>query len=52
MKPTFLSNLNEKIESVRTKMYEAYENGRSYEELLKISQELDDLLNRLEEINK
>ncbi|WP_242520167.1 aspartyl-phosphate phosphatase Spo0E family protein [Halobacillus kuroshimensis] len=44
--------MNEKIEGVRAKMYEAYEDGRSYEELLKISQELDDLLNRLEQITK
>ncbi|TGB03576.1 aspartyl-phosphate phosphatase Spo0E family protein [Halobacillus salinus] len=43
--------LNEKIEKVRLKMYEAYANSVEYSELVKISQELDDLLNQLDRLN-
>ncbi|MFC3041084.1 aspartyl-phosphate phosphatase Spo0E family protein [Virgibacillus xinjiangensis] len=38
--------LEEKIEYLRTVMYEASQNER-YDKLVKISQELDDLLNKL-----
>ncbi|WP_081988302.1 aspartyl-phosphate phosphatase Spo0E family protein [Halobacillus sp. BBL2006] len=35
------------IEEVREKMYEAYQSPNNYTEVLRISQELDDLLNKL-----
>ncbi|RWZ51364.1 aspartyl-phosphate phosphatase Spo0E family protein [Halobacillus fulvus] len=44
--------LETKIEKVRLKMYEAYSQPVEYHELLKISQELDDLLNQLERLIK
>lgn len=36
-----------KIEEVREKMYEAYHVPNNYSEVLKISQELDQLMNKL-----
>ncbi len=42
-----LSSLEKRIEEVRVSMYEAYAQDLSYENVLKISQELDHLLNKL-----
>ena len=39
-----------KIERVRSEMYEAYNQSRDYETLLRISEELDGLLNKLEDL--
>ncbi|SFK49219.1 Spo0E like sporulation regulatory protein [Halobacillus dabanensis] len=39
--------LKKQIEDKRQKMYDAYLNGSNYNYVVKLSQELDDLLNRL-----
>ncbi|WP_081988261.1 aspartyl-phosphate phosphatase Spo0E family protein [Halobacillus sp. BBL2006] len=39
--------LEEKIEYTRWKMYEAYLNNTDYQEVLRLSQKLDHLLNQL-----
>ncbi|MGR9047299.1 aspartyl-phosphate phosphatase Spo0E family protein [Halobacillus faecis] len=41
--------LEQQIEELRARMYEIYNNNPKDEELLRISQELDDLLNRFSE---
>ncbi|WP_394219403.1 aspartyl-phosphate phosphatase Spo0E family protein [Halobacillus trueperi] len=41
--------LEQQIEELRTRMYEIYNNNPTDAELLRISQELDDLLNRFRE---
>ncbi|WP_249869550.1 aspartyl-phosphate phosphatase Spo0E family protein [Oceanobacillus saliphilus] len=41
-------SLEVQVEQLRNKMYEAYKNNESYDRIIKISQELDRLLNRLE----
>ncbi|UOQ43334.1 aspartyl-phosphate phosphatase Spo0E family protein [Halobacillus salinarum] len=43
-------SLHRQIEDLREKMYEVYETSADYEDLLKISQELDRLLNELEKM--
>ncbi|MCF3943974.1 aspartyl-phosphate phosphatase Spo0E family protein [Oceanobacillus alkalisoli] len=40
------------IEKKRLKMYEAYTNNATYEKLINISQELDQLLNQLATLNQ
>ncbi|UOQ43317.1 aspartyl-phosphate phosphatase Spo0E family protein [Halobacillus salinarum] len=40
-------HLEKQIETLRTQMYEAYRNYSRYEDIVKISQELDKLLNEL-----
>ncbi|MBX0356062.1 aspartyl-phosphate phosphatase Spo0E family protein [Halobacillus sp. Nhm2S1] len=42
-----ISKLEEKIESVRHELYDAYLSGADDEEVLYISQKLDKLLNQL-----
>ncbi|WP_277752096.1 aspartyl-phosphate phosphatase Spo0E family protein [Halobacillus salinus] len=42
--------LQKQIETVRTEMYTAYNNAVEYGELVKISQELDELLNQLDKL--
>ncbi|REJ09084.1 aspartyl-phosphate phosphatase Spo0E family protein [Halobacillus trueperi] len=42
-----ISLLEEKIESVRQEMYDAYLNGADDDDVLHISQKLDKLLNQL-----
>ncbi|RDY72768.1 Spo0E family sporulation regulatory protein-aspartic acid phosphatase [Halobacillus sp. SY10] len=44
--------LEQQIEELRTRMYEIYNNNPTDDELLRISQELDDLLNRFSEQRK
>ncbi|WP_232324790.1 aspartyl-phosphate phosphatase Spo0E family protein [Halobacillus mangrovi] len=39
--------MNAEIEVLRRRLYEAYEKGSSYEQLVHISQKLDFLLNQL-----
>lgn len=39
-----------KIERVRSEMYEVYNQSLDYEKLLRISEELDELLNKLDEL--
>ncbi|WP_081988402.1 aspartyl-phosphate phosphatase Spo0E family protein [Halobacillus sp. BBL2006] len=39
--------LEQKIEQLRVRMYEIYEQDLSEEELLRISRDLDELLNKL-----
>ncbi|MGI8314587.1 Spo0E family sporulation regulatory protein-aspartic acid phosphatase [Halobacillus mangrovi] len=41
------SPLEKNIECTRGKMYEAYKNNSDYEEVLRLSQKLDQLLNQL-----
>ncbi|WP_406944149.1 Spo0E family sporulation regulatory protein-aspartic acid phosphatase [Halobacillus sp. SY10] len=43
-----ISWLEERIEAVRQEMYDAYLNGADDDEVLKISQKLDKLLNQLQ----
>ncbi len=43
--------LENKIEITREQLYKAYVNNVEYEELLKISQELDGLLNSLRKLD-
>ncbi|SFG45094.1 Spo0E like sporulation regulatory protein [Halobacillus alkaliphilus] len=40
-------DLQTKIEETRKYMYEAYNQGEDYDKILVISQQLDDLLNRM-----
>ncbi|MBH0231483.1 aspartyl-phosphate phosphatase Spo0E family protein [Halobacillus sp. KCTC 3957] len=40
------------IESVRSQMYEAYKQENAYEQALKLSQKLDELLNEFEGLTK
>lgn len=40
-------SLEERIEKLKLKMYEAYKDVNNYDAVLEISQELDKLLNRL-----
>jgi|GEM_PF-7056395 len=40
-------DLQTKIEETRKRMYEAYNQGEDYNKILNISQQLDDLLNRM-----
>ncbi|MCA1009161.1 aspartyl-phosphate phosphatase Spo0E family protein [Halobacillus halophilus] len=40
-------DLQTKIEDTRKCMYEAYNKGEDYNKILNISQQLDDLLNRM-----
>lgn len=47
-----LQGLEKKIEHIRQKMYEAYNNSEEYCEVVRISQELDDLLNQLDHLTK
>ncbi|WP_143414458.1 aspartyl-phosphate phosphatase Spo0E family protein [Halobacillus massiliensis] len=47
-----IANVEAKIEELRMKMYEAYNQGMEYEEVIKISQELDHLLNQLDSMKK
>ncbi|WP_431804548.1 Spo0E family sporulation regulatory protein-aspartic acid phosphatase [Halobacillus andaensis] len=42
--------LRKQIEEKRQKMYDAYLNGSNYNNVVKISQELDALLNRLNNV--
>lgn len=42
--------LKKQIEEKRQKMYDAYLNGSNYNNVVKISQELDALLNRLNRV--
>ncbi|WP_303047418.1 aspartyl-phosphate phosphatase Spo0E family protein [Halobacillus salinus] len=42
--------LQQQIETVRSEMYDAYNNSVEYGELVKISQELDELLNQLDKL--
>ncbi|MGP4074791.1 Spo0E family sporulation regulatory protein-aspartic acid phosphatase [Halobacillus sp. K22] len=44
--------MENKIEILREQLYVAYVYNAEYEELLKISQELDSLLNSLRKLNK
>nr|WP_255688622.1 aspartyl-phosphate phosphatase Spo0E family protein [Pontibacillus sp. HN14] len=44
--------LEHKIEKIREKMYVAFNNSVEYSELVKISQDLDELLNQLDDLNK
>ncbi|UOQ44127.1 aspartyl-phosphate phosphatase Spo0E family protein [Halobacillus salinarum] len=37
--------LENEVEEIRWKMYEAYQSSKNYEEILKVSQQLDHLLN-------
>ncbi|TQS75772.1 aspartyl-phosphate phosphatase Spo0E family protein [Ornithinibacillus gellani] len=46
------AQLEHKIEQLREKMYEAYQNHESSDVVLEISKELDVLLNKLDAINK
>ncbi|SHM54047.1 aspartyl-phosphate phosphatase Spo0E family protein [Gracilibacillus kekensis] len=43
-----MRKLDQRIDDVRRAMYQAYEKKVSYHELLRISQELDRLLNQME----
>ncbi|WP_153463277.1 aspartyl-phosphate phosphatase Spo0E family protein [Sediminibacillus terrae] len=45
----YLQELEEKIEALRVKMYEAYNNNPSGQEVLQISQTLDKAINQLEQ---
>ncbi|AIF45010.1 hypothetical protein X953_19575 [Virgibacillus sp. SK37] len=40
-----------KIEHVRYKMYQAYKKDQNYEDILILSEKLDDLLNQLDKMN-
>ncbi|WP_164908506.1 aspartyl-phosphate phosphatase Spo0E family protein [Halobacillus litoralis] len=42
----YKEKLEQQIEELRIRMYELYNNNPADEELVRISQELDDLLNR------
>ncbi|MGP4061486.1 aspartyl-phosphate phosphatase Spo0E family protein [Halobacillus sp. H74] len=42
--------LKKQIEEKRQKMYDAYLNGSDYNNVVKLSQELDSLLNRLSSV--
>ena len=44
-------DLQTKIEETRKCMYEAYNQGEDYNRILNISQQLDDLLNRMVKFN-
>ncbi|MEC3885475.1 aspartyl-phosphate phosphatase Spo0E family protein [Halobacillus sp. HZG1] len=44
--------INNQIEALRLKMFEAHANSVDYLELVEISQELDDLMNQFDELNK
>ncbi|PAV28443.1 hypothetical protein CIL05_16010 [Virgibacillus profundi] len=46
------TSLEIQIEQLRKKMYHAYENNESYDHIIKISQKLDDLLNKLDNLKK
>ncbi len=50
MVKTMLS-LEMKIDVMRQKLYQAYENNVSYEELLELSVRLDHLLNKFQQIS-
>ncbi|MCD5324621.1 MULTISPECIES: aspartyl-phosphate phosphatase Spo0E family protein [Pontibacillus] len=55
MEATFMNTiecLEHKIEKIREKMYVAFNNSVEYSELVKISQDLDELLNQLDDLNK
>lgn len=41
-----VNGLEEKIEETRQKMYDCYAKGKDYKQVLKFSQELDQLLNK------
>ncbi|WP_139186921.1 aspartyl-phosphate phosphatase Spo0E family protein [Sediminibacillus halophilus] len=45
----YLRELEEKIEALRHKMYEAYNKDPSGQEVLQISQTLDEAINQLEQ---
>ncbi|MYL50631.1 Spo0E family sporulation regulatory protein-aspartic acid phosphatase [Halobacillus litoralis] len=45
----YKERLEKQIEELRVRMYEIYNNNPTDAELLRISQELDDLLNRFSE---
>ncbi|WP_081704649.1 aspartyl-phosphate phosphatase Spo0E family protein [Sediminibacillus sp. JSM 1682029] len=45
----YLQELEEKIEALRVKMYEAYNKNPSGQEVLQISQTLDKAINQLEQ---
>ncbi|QTN00324.1 Spo0E family sporulation regulatory protein-aspartic acid phosphatase [Sediminibacillus dalangtanensis] len=45
----YLRELEEKIEALRLKMYEAYSKNPSGQEVLQISQTLDEAINQLEQ---
>ncbi|RDY70675.1 MULTISPECIES: aspartyl-phosphate phosphatase Spo0E family protein [Halobacillus] len=49
--PTILC-LENRIESVREQLYQAYLDSVEYSELVKISQELDQLLNQLDSLKR
>ncbi|MEC5425115.1 aspartyl-phosphate phosphatase Spo0E family protein [Virgibacillus sp. C22-A2] len=44
-------SIENQIEQLRHKMYQAYQNEESYNDLIHISQKLDVLLNELEHLN-
>ncbi|OZU89421.1 hypothetical protein CIL03_06835 [Virgibacillus indicus] len=46
------TSLEIQIEQLRKKMYKAYEANESYDYIIKISQELDTLLNKLDNLEK
>ncbi|RDW15329.1 hypothetical protein CWR48_19415 [Oceanobacillus arenosus] len=39
------------IEQLRSKMYHAFEKGEHYDQIITISEELDELLNKLENLH-
>ena len=45
-----LDCLHKQIETVRLELYDAYNNSADYSELVRISQELDKLLNQLDKL--
>lgn len=48
---SYKERLERQIEELRVRMYEIYNNNPTDSELLRISQELDDLLNRFRKQN-
>jgi sulfur transfer protein SufE len=40
------------IEQIRTKMYWAFNENNNYDHVIKLSQDLDQLLNQLDKLNK
>ncbi|GAB3801809.1 hypothetical protein GCM10028868_27050 [Virgibacillus kimchii] len=47
-----IEDLEIRIEQQRSKMYQAFKENRDYDELTRISQNLDLLLNKLEKMKK
>ncbi|PAV28455.1 hypothetical protein CIL05_16075 [Virgibacillus profundi] len=45
------NTLENQIEQLRNKMYKAFEDKGDYDDIIKISQKLDGLLNQLEYLN-